>query len=241
MRLDAYLVHHNNYSRSRAQLLINNGSVTINGVVITKPNKTVQPSDNVQVIDTIKFASRAGLKLEYALDVFGIYSDGKVCLDIGSSTGGFTDCLLRKGALHVDAVDVGTDQLVEVIRRDPRVSVYEQTDIRAFSNPQRYDLIVCDASFISLLKIIPELPRFSKESTEVVLLIKPQFEVGKEYLGKGGIVDDEMRVVEVITDIVNAARSLDYRLNHEIKLCPVKGGDGNQEYIGYFTYLKKSV
>ena len=241
MRLDAYLVHHNHYSRSRAQLLIADGAVTINGVVATKPNKSVQFNDHVVVTDTIKFVSRAGLKLEYALEVFGINPAGKICLDIGSSTGGFTDCLLTKGASHVDAVDVGTDQLVDSIREDSRVGVYEQTDIRVFNNPQRYDLIVCDASFISLLKIIPELPRFSQGYAEVILLIKPQFEVGKEYLGKGGIVNDDMRVVEVITDIVNAAQSLGYRISDEVKLCPIKGGDGNQEYIVCFTYYKKSV
>ncbi|MEI8223721.1 MAG: TlyA family RNA methyltransferase [bacterium] len=241
MRLDTYLVQRHNYSRSRAQLLIDDGSVLINGVVATKANKTVQLNDHVAVTDTIKFVSRAGLKLAYALEAFTINASNKICLDIGSSTGGFTDCLLQQSALHVDAVDVGTDQLVDVLRLNPRVSVYEQTDIRVFNNSQRYDLIVCDASFISLLKIIPELPRFSKEFTEVLLLIKPQFEVGKEYLGKGGIVNDEMRVVEVITDIVTAAQTLGYRINNEVKLCPIKGGDGNQEYIACFTYVKKSV
>lgn len=241
MRLDAYLVEHNNYSRSRAQLLINDGAVTINGSVATKPNKTVQVGDRVEVVDTIKFVSRAGLKLDYALEAFAINPTGKTCLDIGSSTGGFTDCLLKHGAAHVDAVDVGTDQLVESLRNHPSVGVYEQTDIRAFINLQRYNLIVCDASFISLLKVIPELPRFSQEYTEVILLIKPQFEVGKEYLGKGGIVNDDMRVIEVITDIVTAAQALGYRINDEVKLCPIKGGDGNQEYIACFTYVKKSV
>lgn len=241
MRLDAYLVQHYTYSRSRAQLLINDGSVSINGIITTKPNKTVQSTDTVSVTDTIKFVSRAGLKLEHALDAFKIDPTGALCLDIGSSTGGFTDCLLKRGAVHVDAVDVGTNQLVESLKNDTRVSVYEQTDIRNFKNSHQYSLIVCDASFISLLKIIPELPRFSQGSANVILLIKPQFEVGKEYLGKGGIVNDEMRVIEVITDIVTAMQQLGYRLHDEVKLCPIKGGDGNQEYTACFTYLKKSV
>lgn len=241
MRLDTYLVENHHCSRSRAKLLIEDGAVTINGVVFTKANKTVQATDVVAITDTIKFVSRAGLKLEYALGAFSINPAGHTCLDIGSSTGGFTDCLLKSGALHVDAVDVGTDQLVPSIKDDARVSTYEQTDIRAFTNDHRYDLIVCDASFISLTKIIPEIPRFAEEGAEVVLLIKPQFEVGKEFLGKGGIVTDEMRIIEVITDIVTLARAHDLKLNDEIKQCPIKGGDGNQEYIGYFTYHKKSV
>ena len=239
MRLDAYLVQKHNYTRSRAQLLISDGAVCINGIVVTKANKTVQPTDMVSVIDTITYVSRAGLKLKHALEAFRIVPTGLHCLDIGSSTGGFTDCLLKEGAAHVDAVDVGTDQLAKGLRADTRVSVFEKTDIRNFENKHPYDLIVCDISFISLLKIIPELSRFSKDGTKIVLLIKPQFEVGKEYLGKGGIVTDEMRVVEVITDIVNKAKKHHLRLNDEIKKSSIKGGDGNQEYCAYFTYIKK--
>lgn len=241
MRLDSYLVEHFKLSRSRAKLLIEDGAVLINEIVFKKPNKTVLPTDAVVVNDTINYVSRAGLKLEHALKLFSINTINKNCLDIGSSTGGFTDCLLKNGAAHVDAVDVGTDQLVEKLRNDSRVSVYEKTDIRNFETNNTYDLIVCDASFISLTKIIPVVPHFSKKNADIILLIKPQFEVGREFLGKGGIVNDEMRVVEVITDIVNLAKKNDLRLIDEIKICPLKGGDGNQEYIAYFTYLSKSV
>lgn len=241
MRLDAYLVTHHHVTRSRAKLLIEDGAVLINGEVFTKPNKTVQITDTVTVSDTIHYVSRAGLKLEQALNIFSVSPISKTCLDIGSSTGGFTDCLLKNGACHVDAVDVGTDQLVETIKNDPRVSVFEQTDIRVFKNENTYDVIVCDASFISLTKIIPECHRFVGDYTELIFLIKPQFEVGKDYLGKGGIVTDELRVVEVITDIVNLAKKCNLILQDEIKLCEIKGGDGNQEYIAYFTYNKKSV
>ncbi len=241
MRLDQYLVTNNGLSRSRAQLLIDDGAVSVNGIITTKASKIVMDGDTVIVEDTILYVSRAGLKLESALDIFNINPSGKTCLDIGSSTGGFTDCLLQRNAAHVDAVDVGTDQLVEKLRNDSRVSVYEKTDIRVFKNDQTYDLVVCDASFISLTKIIPELPRFSKTGTEIILLIKPQFEVGKDGLGKGGIVNNDMRVVEAITDVVTCAQQHGLRLVDEIKICPIRGGDGNQEYIGCFTYPLKSV
>lgn len=241
MRLDQYLVTHHGLTRSRAQLLIADGSVCVQGIPITKASKTVTPNDTVSVIDSIKYVSRAGLKLEKALELFQVDPSNKICLDIGSSTGGFTECLLQKGALHVDAVDVGTDQLVLSLRNNPRVAVYEQTDIRTFQNKIKYNLIVCDASFISLTKIIPEIPRFSDDNATVILLIKPQFEVGRDFLGKGGIVSDEMRVVEVITDIVLCARKHSLSLVTEIKICPIKGGDGNQEYIGCFTYQGKTV
>jgi 23S rRNA (cytidine1920-2'-O)/16S rRNA (cytidine1409-2'-O)-methyltransferase len=222
-------------------LLIHDGAVVVNEQIITKPSYTVKATDTVTLTDTIKYVSRAGLKLEHALRVFEINPEKMICLDIGSSTGGFTDCLLQHHAAHVDAVDVGTNQLVVSLRNDERVHVYEQTDIRNFQNTQRYDLIVCDASFISLTKIIPELPRFIQDGTIIILLIKPQFEVGKDFIGKGGIVDDELRVIEIITDIVNSAQQYNLKLHDEIKQCPVTGGDGNQEYLACFTYHKKSV
>lgn len=241
MRLDQYLVTHHELTRSRAQLLIADGSVCVQGIPVTKASKTINSSDIVSFIDSIKYVSRAGLKLEKALELFQVDPLGKRCLDIGSSTGGFTECLLQREVSHVDAVDVGTDQLVLSLRNNSRVTVYEQTDIRNFKNTIRYDLIVCDASFISLTKIIPEIPRFSNTGAIIILLIKPQFEVGKEFLGKRGIVTDEIRVVEIITDMVICAKKHSLILNDEIKICPIKGGDGNQEYIGCFTYQGKTV
>ncbi len=239
MRLDHYLVAHQNLTRSRAQLLIKDGAVLVNNIPVTKPNYDVKTSDQLSLHDTIKYVSRAGLKLEYALDIFQINPNGMTCLDIGSSTGGFTDCLIQRNALHVDSVDVGTEQLAPSLRNNPQVSLYEQTDIRVFQNTQTYDLIVCDASFISLKNILPEIPRFAKRDGYVILLIKPQFEVGRDFLGKGGIVTDEMRVIEIITDIVTCAKKHNLRIFDEVKLCPVRGGDGNQEYLVCFTYQKK--
>lgn len=241
MRLDAYLVEQYHYTRSRAQLLIHDGSVLINDIVATKPNKTVQQHDKVVVIDTIKYVSRAGLKLAFALEHFHIDPSGLVCLDVGSSTGGFTHCLLENNAEHIDAVDVGTDQLVDMIKNNPRVSTYEKTDIRSFITTRKYDLIVCDASFISLTKLIPSFETFCKEGTQLIILIKPQFEVGKDFLGKGGIVSSDEAVVRALDIVVKTAGEHHMTLMRPVAPCTVLGGDGNQEYVAYFTYQKKTV
>lgn len=241
MRLDTYLATNNFATRSRAKLLIAEGAVSVNGIVITKPNKTIYATDVVTLVNVIPYVSRAGLKLEHALNEFRINPRGYTCLDIGSSTGGFTDCLLQSGASHVDAVDVGTDQFAESLQLDPRVHVHEQTDIRNFTTEATYDLIVCDASFISLTKIIPVLKKFSHTGTQVVLLIKPQFEVGREYLGKGGIVTNQEAIEHAITVITNLAQEHSYISQAPIIEAGIKGGDGNQEYCAYFTYSEKSV
>ncbi len=240
MRLDAYLVANNRVTRSRAKLLIEEGAVSVNGIVTTKANKTILPTDVVTLVNVIPYVSRAGLKLEHALHEFAINPTNYSCLDIGSSTGGFTDCLLVNGA-HVDAVDVGTNQLAESLRSDSRVRLYEQTDIRNFTADISYDLIVCDASFISLTKIIPVLSKFSNTGTKVVLLIKPQFEVGKEHLGKGGIVVNMDAVQNAITAIISLAEDYSYTLSAPVIPAGIRGGDGNQEYCAYFTYSEKSV
>jgi 23S rRNA (cytidine1920-2'-O)/16S rRNA (cytidine1409-2'-O)-methyltransferase len=171
--------------------------------------------------------------LEHAITTWGIEVVGKKCLDIGSSTGGFTDCLLQYGALHVDCVDVGTDQLHEKIKTDPRVSVYEKTDIRNFQGGT-YDVIVGDISFISLTAIIPTLSRFCHPDTRIILLIKPQFEVGKEFLNKQGIVKNELMIDQCIENIKNTLIEYEFGI-HGIIDSPVLGGDGNRECICYGT------
>lgn len=238
MRLDHYLVHHHDLTRSRAQLLILDGAVSVNGVIVKKVSKTIAPHDTVHLEDTIKYVSRAGLKLEHALDIFSVDPRGFSCLDIGSSTGGFTDCLLQRGATHVDAVDVGTGQLVEHLRHDPRVTSYEQTDIRVFQNTHPYDLIVCDASFISLTKIIPTLSRFLKEGTRGIFLIKPQFEVGKGFLNKQGLVTDPQKNDEVIALIKKTLNDFGYIVQGEVIPSPLLGGDGNREFIISFVFSR---
>lgn len=236
MRLDQYIVEHFGITRSRAQLLIENNSVTISGKVITKSSYKVPEfidKEMVEITDTIRYVSRAGLKIEHAIKEFLLNITGKDCLDIGSSTGGFTDCLLQSGAHHVDCVDVGTDQLHEIIKRNKQVSVYEKTDIRNF-NGGTYDVIVGDISFVSLNVIIPIIPKFCKKDTQLILLIKPQFEVGKEFLNKHGIVKNEQSIVESIEKIKTTFVQHGFKVNSIID-SPILGGDGNKEFLVYIT------
>lgn len=238
MRLDHYLVAHHGLTRSRAQLLILDGAVSVNGVTVTKVSKTITPHDKVTLEDTIKFVSRAGLKLEHALDMFYLDPRGLTALDMGSSTGGFTDCLLRRGVGQVTCVDVGTDQLHPDIRSQDHVTVFEQTDIRSFAATYEgsgFDLIVGDLSFISLHKIIPEIPKLAHAGTHVILLIKPQFEVGKQLLNRQGIVTNDDAVEEVIVGIQNALLQRDVVVQGIIP-SPVLGGDGNREFIISFVF-----
>ena len=233
MRIDQYLTQHFPYSRSRIHLLIADGSVSLLGKVFTKPSQNIDEKTNPETItitDDIKYVSRAGLKLQHACSTFSISPAGMTCLDIGSSTGGFTDYLLRGDAHHVDCVDVGTDQLHGTLRTDTRVSVFEQTDIRNFVPEYQYDLIVCDVSFISLSHIINQLPRFAKPLSRCVLLIKPQFELGREYLGKGGIVTDQAKIDELVIDMNKSLASIGYA-NLQTTDSPITGGDGNREVL----------
>lgn len=233
MRLDNYIAHHFGLSRARAQLLIRDGSVQFRGKIVKKPSLDIDDDiiiSDIVVTDSIKYISRAGLKLEHALREFSIDVSGKNCLDIGSSTGGFTDCLLQHGAAHVDCVDVGSDQLHINIKNDSRVNVYEQTDIRNFKKNCIYDVIVCDVSFISLVHIIPELPRFSDGNTRIIMLIKPQFEVGKEFLNKQGIVANDQVVQDCIQKIKNTLRQFGFT-EQGVVPSPITGGDGNQEFL----------
>ncbi len=240
MRLDQFLTEHFQMTRSRARLLIQDGSVTILGNVITKPSYSVPitvSQNDVRVTDTIRYVSRAGLKLEHAITTWGIEVVGKKCLDIGSSTGGFTDCLLQCGALHVDCVDVGTDQLHEKIKTDLRVSVFEQTDIRNFSGGL-YDIISIDVSFISLTAVIPTLPRFCHQDTCLVVLVKPQFEVGKECLNKQGIVKNSQIISEVLKKIISVFTDYGFSVQRHID-SSILGGDGNREFLLLVRYIAK--
>jgi 23S rRNA (cytidine1920-2'-O)/16S rRNA (cytidine1409-2'-O)-methyltransferase len=233
MRIDQYLTQHFPYSRSRIHLLIADGSVSLLDKVFTKPSQNIDESTDpslIHISDSIRYVSRAGLKLGHALGTWGINPAGMTCLDIGSSTGGFTDCLLQYDAAHVDAVDVGTNQLHEKLRNDNRVSVYEQTDIRNFTSDDQYDLIVCDVSFISLTHIITQLPRFAKNNSRCVLLIKPQFELGKEFLDKQGIVRDDEKINQLITEI-STFLSQNHYTDIQYVDSPISGGDGNREVL----------
>lgn len=222
-------------SRTEAQELIHRGHVLLNGLVITKTTREVSDTDMLEVLARRKYVSRGGEKLEGALlDYFGTEEvvrnacKGKTALDIGSSTGGFSQCLLTYGVSHIDAVDVGSNQFHDSLRTDERISLYEQTDIRTFSSKVKYDIVVADLSFISLLSILECVLSFGKQGALYMLLIKPQFEVGKGNTKKG-IVKDESLIQNILQSYEEQAHELGL-CDIKIFPCRIKGGDGNQEY-----------
>ena len=233
-RLDVALVARGlALSRQRAGEIIKAGQATVNGQVVRKPAHLCHAEDVLTAHDTLAYVGRGGLKLEAALDAFGIDPAGKLCLDAGASTGGFTDCLLQRGARKVIAVDVGRDQLVESLRRDSRVTALEQTDIRTVTWEvlgAPTDLAVCDVSFISLTLVLPALRELLRFGGEAVVLIKPQFEVGPARVGKGGIVRAAKTRLDAIHAVINAAKSIGFTAL-DIIASPVAGGDGNREYL----------
>lgn len=240
MRLDQELVRRGLcVSRQEAQECIEQSFVRVDNVVVTKKTRLVQEDTKIEVLQTRKFVSRGGDKLEGA--ILHIYPTAgknifnhKNALDVGSSTGGFTDCLLSYGITTVTCVDVGTSQLHHSLRNTSQVILFENTDIRDFKTQELFDVIVADVSFISLEKIIESIFSFGKEGSEYFLLIKPQFEVGFGNTKKGIVKDEEL--VDVILNKYKALL-LERRLQ-DIKIfpCNLRGGDGNQEY---FIYAKQ--
>jgi 23S rRNA (cytidine1920-2'-O)/16S rRNA (cytidine1409-2'-O)-methyltransferase len=235
MRLDQWLVERSSFqSRSRAQAAIKAGLVRLNGVVAAKPSQKVAESDAVEVdAEAHPFVSRGGVKLEAALRAFKIDPAGKTCLDLGASTGGFTDALLHGDAAKIYAVDVGRDQLHETLRNDPRIISLEQTHAKDLSRaliPDAIDVIVCDVSFISLKKALPPALALAAPGAAMVALVKPQFEVGRARIGKGGIVKETLAEA--------AARDLSAWLHGRpgwrstaLMESPIRGGDGNREFL----------
>ena len=237
LRLDVSLVKRGLApSRERAQEAIRAGMVCVNGAVATRASQRLTESDRLEVTgDPIGFVSRGGLKLQAALDAFGIDPAGRVCLDAGASTGGFTDCLLRRGAARVHAVDVGHGQLHESLRADPRVVSMEETDLRTLTQlPQPADMGAVDVSFISLTLVLPALHRLLAPGATLVALIKPQFEVGPAGLGKGGIVKDDALKQEAVERVLEAARETGFSVLACIT-SPVLGTEGNAEYLAHLT------
>ncbi len=234
MRLDQYLAEKGLCkSRTAAQSLIKSGGVSVNGAPCGKPSADVSDGDEVTITgEQLKYVGRGGLKLEGAIDAFGIQLTGLVCLDIGSSTGGFTDCMLQNGAARVYAVDVGTDQLDPKLRADSRVVVMEQTDIRTAQLPEQVDFVGTDVSFISLKQVIPHINRLLKAGGRAAALIKPQFEAGRQALSKKGVVRDEKTRRKVVEDITQFAGQCGFALLG-VTESPVQGGDGNTEYLMY--------
>lgn len=226
-------------SCTKAQALVMSGIVLVNEKRIEKPSESF-PSDSIIRIkgkaDEIKYVGRGGLKLEKALQEFHIHPSKYVCLDVGASTGGFTDCLLQNGAKRVFAIDVGTNQLVWKLRNDERVEVRENVNARYLKTEDfdaKFDLIVMDVSFISVTKILSALKNLLSENGKIIVLIKPQFEVGKGEVGKGGIVKDESKHAEVIEKVNKFAAEIGLK-NLGLIDSPILGADGNKEFLALY-------
>lgn len=225
-------------SREKAKAIIVEGNVLVNGVIVDKAGTLVRTDASVEILQKIPYVSRGGLKLEHVIRSFNIEVKGKIAMDIGASTGGFTDCLLQHGAKKVYAVDVGYGQLDWRLRNDERVVLLEKTNIRYLERsaiPDKINIITIDVSFISLLKVIPKALEFLTASGEIIALIKPQFEVGRKDVGKGGVVREESKRLEVIEKIKAELKKIGLEIKGIIK-SPLCGPKGNVEY---FIYLKK--
>lgn len=223
-------------SRTKAQAMIMAGVVLVNERRADKSSEMCELGAVIRIKGDSpenKYVSRAGLKLEAALDSFAVDPAGLECIDIGSSTGGFTDCLLKHGAVSVVAIDVGTNQLVWSLRIDPRVEVLENTNARELKPEdfvRRFDLAVMDVSFISVTKIIPAIISLLKPDGRLIVLIKPQFEVGKGEVGKGGIVREAEKHERVIVEINRFAESHCLRVEG-MRESPILGAEGNKEFL----------
>lgn len=223
-------------TRAKAQALILAGQVFSEQQRLDKAGQLVAMDAPLNVKETMPFVSRGGLKLVAALDHFQIETANKVCLDIGASTGGFTDCLLQRGVTRVVAIDVGHGQIDWKLRQDARVEVRENINARYVSPEdftERFDIAVADVSFISLTKILPVIPPLLQPQAFVITLIKPQFEVGRDEVGKGGIVRDETAQQRVVNEIVRFADSIGLRSRGMID-SPILGADGNREFLVCF-------
>ncbi len=234
-RLDVLLVKQNLApSREKAKAMIMAGSVLVDGQREDKAGSMF--TDTVKLTikgHTLPYVSRGGLKLEKAMTHFNLSLDGKVCMDVGASTGGFTDCMLQNGAVKVYSVDVGHGQLDWKLRNDPRVVCMERTNIR-YVTPEdleeKAEFVSIDVSFISLTKVLPPVRELMEDGAEMVCLIKPQFEAGREKVGKKGVVRDPAVHREVIEKVVDFARSLSFGVLH-LEFSPIKGPEGNIEYL----------
>ena len=239
-RLDKYLTDLGYFeTKSKAAAAILAGHVKINDEYITKAGFQINPTKEYEiVVKSMPFVSRGGFKLKKALDTFPVKIEGRICLDAGASTGGFTDCLLQNGAKFVYAADVGYGQLDWKIRSDERVKTIERTNLKNCAFEEIYsenepiaDLLVSDLSFISLTKVLPNLKNLlSPDFHEMILLIKPQFEAGKEKVEKGGVVRDKKVHQEVIEIVINCAKELNYSIN-DLTFSSIKGPSGNIEYL----------
>ena len=240
-RLDVLLVRRNlAASREKAKAIIMSGNVFVDGQREDKAGTTFPEEVQIEVRGhTLPYVSRGGLKLEKALKHFDVSVEGKVCTDVGSSTGGFTDCMLQNGARKVYAIDVGRGQLDWKLRQDPRVVCMEKTNIRYVTpedlgEPVEFSSI--DVSFISLTKVLQPIRNYLSDDGEIVALIKPQFEAGREKVGKKGVVREKSTHLEVIAKVINYAVPIGFFVQ-ELEFSPIKGPEGNIEYL---VHLKKT-
>ena len=242
IRLDQYLVQHGLIqSRERAKAMIMSGVVFVNEQKVDKAGEMIKEDAKVEVRGhDIGYVSRGGLKLEKAMQCFPLTPKGKVCMDIGASTGGFTDCMLQNGAKKVYAVDVGNGQLAWKLRQDERVVCMEKTNIR-YVTPNdiddELDFASVDVSFISLTKVLGPARALLKDGGEMVCLIKPQFEAGREKVGKKGVVRDKSVHEEVVNNIISFALSNGFSVL-DLEYSPIKGPEGNIEYL---VYIRKEA
>ena len=227
-------------SRPRAKALIMAGKIRVNAQLADKPGAAVGTNDTITLTgEDLPYVSRGGLKLEKALSFFDIQVADRTCLDVGASTGGFTDCLLKHGARRVYAVDVGYGQFAWELRNDPRVVLIERTNIRhlpAEALPEPVDLAVIDVSFISLKIVVPAVLKFMHKGAMIAALIKPQFEVGKGQVGKGGVVRDAEQHHSVLQDLTTFFEDLGFMVQEPVP-SPIKGPKGNTEFLIALTYV----
>ena len=238
-RLDVLLTEQGYFeSRQKAQATIMSGLVFVNGQRVDKAGASIAEDAQIEMRGkAIPYVSRGGLKLEKAMKVFPVRLDGKICADIGASTGGFSDCMLQNGAAKVYAVDTGYGKLDWKIRSDPRVVALERTNARYLTHeqvPDELDFASVDVSFISLRLILPALRGVLKEDGSVVCLVKPQFEAGRDKVGKKGVVRDPKVHLEVLEHFLEHAREADFTVR-DMTYSPIKGPEGNIEYLGYLT------
>ena len=243
-RLDVILVSQGYAaSREKAKAIIMAGNVFVNGQREDKAGSAFDP-EKIKTLEvkgsSLKYVSRGGLKLEKAMEAFPISMEGKICMDIGASTGGFTDCMLQNGAVRVYSVDVGHDQLDWKLRSDDRVVCMEKTNFRYMKPediPEKLDFASCDVSFISLTKILIPARNLLKDGGQMVCLIKPQFEAGKEKVGKKGVVRDPEVHVEVLEKVIDFADYIGFQVR-DLEHSPIKGPEGNIEYL---VFLEKDA
>lgn len=243
MRIDKYIAQTYGFSRNKVQQFIDAGLILKNKIKISRASEKMVSEDVIEVLENqkIHWVSRSAEKLHGFLehhDEIRAKIQNAECLDVGASTGGFTQILLENGAQHIDAVDVGTRQLAQVLRQNPRVSSHENTDIRDFLTTKKYDIIVCDASFISLQKILVPMKQLSQKSTIFIILFKPQFEVGKEYITKSGVPKNEKIILAAMGNFENFLHENNFEILQKEKSVLI-GEAGNQEWVYALQNIQK--